>query len=80
MLKHLATIAKHFNVLWTIICKMCSIITEMKTAEDNYELVDMDDGDHEGVNSDQEYVNVDQDDSVLEYVNVETDDLEQCQC
>lgn len=41
-------------------------------AEDNYELVDMDDGDHEGVNSDQEYVNVDQDDSVLEYVNVET--------
>ncbi len=49
-------------------------------AEDNYELVDMDDGDHEGVNSDQEYVNVDQDDSELGHVNVETDDSEQCQC
>ncbi|ROI15112.1 Deleted in malignant brain tumors 1 protein [Anabarilius grahami] len=50
-----------------------------KNADDDYEIVDMDDGDHEDVNSDseQDYVNVDQDDSEQDYVNVETDDSEQ---
>ncbi|XP_016302599.1 scavenger receptor cysteine-rich type 1 protein M130-like isoform X1 [Sinocyclocheilus anshuiensis] len=49
-----------------------------ENAEDDYELVDMDDGDHEDVNSDsdQDYVNVDQDDSEPDYINVETDDSE----
>ncbi|KAL1278231.1 hypothetical protein QQF64_024904, partial [Cirrhinus molitorella] len=50
-----------------------------ENAEDDYEIVDMDNGDHEDVNSDsdQDYVNVDQDDSDPDYVNVETDDSEQ---
>ncbi|XP_042579587.1 scavenger receptor cysteine-rich type 1 protein M130 [Cyprinus carpio] len=52
-----------------------------ETAEDDYELVDMDDGDHDDVNSesdsDQDYVNVDRDDSEQDYVNVETDYSEQ---
>ncbi|XP_056111162.1 scavenger receptor cysteine-rich type 1 protein M130 [Rhinichthys klamathensis goyatoka] len=50
-----------------------------ENADDDYEIVDMDDGDHEDVNSDseQDYVNVDQDDSEQDYVNVETDDSEQ---
>ncbi|XP_016431696.1 deleted in malignant brain tumors 1 protein-like, partial [Sinocyclocheilus rhinocerous] len=49
-----------------------------ENAEDDYELVDMDDGDHEDVNtdSDQDYINVDQDDSEPDYINVETDDSE----
>ncbi|XP_026061557.1 scavenger receptor cysteine-rich type 1 protein M130-like [Carassius auratus] len=48
-------------------------------AVDDYELVDMDDGDHDDVNSDsdQDYINVDQNDSEPDYVNVETDDSEQ---
>lgn len=50
-----------------------------ENAEDDYEIVDMDDGDHEDVNSDseQDYVNVVQDDSEQDYVNIETDDSEQ---
>ncbi|XP_048062369.1 scavenger receptor cysteine-rich type 1 protein M130-like [Megalobrama amblycephala] len=50
-----------------------------ENADDDYEIVDMDYGDHEDVNSDseQDYVNVDQDDSEQDYVNVETDDSEQ---
>lgn len=52
-----------------------------ETAEDDYELVDMDHGDHDDIksesDSDQDYVNVDRDDSEHDYVNVETDDSEQ---
>lgn len=48
-------------------------------AEDDYEVVDMDDGDHEDVNSDsdQDYVNADPNDSEPDYINVEKDDSEQ---
>ncbi|XP_058626043.1 scavenger receptor cysteine-rich type 1 protein M130 isoform X1 [Onychostoma macrolepis] len=48
-------------------------------AEDDYEVVDMDDGDHKDVNSDsdQDYGNVSQDDSEADYVNMEKDDSEQ---
>ncbi|XP_059412989.1 scavenger receptor cysteine-rich type 1 protein M130 [Carassius carassius] len=50
-----------------------------ENAEGDYEVVDMDDGDGKDANSDsdQDYVNVDQNDSDPDYVNVETDDSEQ---
>ncbi|XP_073696080.1 uncharacterized protein [Garra rufa] len=50
-----------------------------ENAEDDYEIVDMDNSDHEDVNSDsdQDYINVEQDDSEPDYINVETDDSEQ---
>ncbi|XP_016091951.1 scavenger receptor cysteine-rich type 1 protein M130-like [Sinocyclocheilus grahami] len=50
-----------------------------EAAEDDYELVDMDDGSQDDVNSDsdQDYLHVDQDNSEPDYVNVETDDSEQ---
>lgn len=50
-----------------------------ENAEDDYEVVDMDDSDHKDVNSDsdQDYVNIDQEDSEPDYVNAETDDSEQ---
>ncbi|XP_039543056.1 scavenger receptor cysteine-rich type 1 protein M130 [Pimephales promelas] len=47
-----------------------------ENADDDYEIVDMDDGD---VNSDseQDYINVNQDDTEQDYVNVESDNSEQ---
>jgi len=47
-----------------------------ENADDDYEIVDMDDGD---VNSDseQDYINVNQDDTEQDCVNVESDDSEQ---
>lgn len=55
------------------------VLQNQEDAEDDYEIVDMDDGDYEDVDSDseQDYVNVDQDDSDQDYVNIETDDSEQ---
>ncbi|RXN33660.1 deleted in malignant brain tumors 1 -like protein [Labeo rohita] len=48
-----------------------------ENAEDDYEIVDMDNREDVDSDSDQDYVNVNQDDSDPDYINVETDNSEQ---
>ncbi|XP_050958906.1 scavenger receptor cysteine-rich type 1 protein M130-like isoform X2 [Labeo rohita] len=48
-----------------------------ENAEDDYEIVDMDNREDVDSDSDQDYVNVNQDDSEPDYINVETDNSEQ---
>lgn len=85
LLKHLTITVKHLFLMYFVSQDAVNVLDVLhkhqneENADDDYEIVDMDYGDHEDVNSDseQDYVNVDQDDSEQDYVNVETDDSEQ---
>ncbi len=83
MLKHLTTIIQLFSMYFVSqdAVNMQDVLHNQNedNAEDDYEVVDMDDGDHEDVNSDsdKDYVNVDPNDSEPDYINVETDDSDQ---